>query len=362
VNNTNPGGLCAFVAKVSAGGMLAWSSYLGGSGSDVGYSIALDASGKALVAGSTGSPDFAGANNTNPGGTSAFVAKITPPGAVVSVIGSQFHYETAPPRVTIEFDADVSARLTLVELSLANLTTDEQVPVGMLALEFESDGRVARLTFPGHAGGVSPDGVYRLIVQAGESGLSQDHLFEFFVLAGDANRDGKVDIADLGITAANWQQSPRHWHQGDFNYDDLVGIADLGILAGNWQKELDLSLLEQAQAVDQSPVHETGFTREPSQSVLALQPPHAAALERAKAAPMGPVPHAQRASNAAVVPAPSPVAETAGAATNGQKVSAVAAIPTAPPRWSYDYGLFGDVPMSRDRLVDPAEEELLVTA
>jgi hypothetical protein len=53
--------------------------------------------------------------------------------------------------------------------------------------------------------------------------------------AGDANLSGSVTIADLGILAANWQGTDRHWYHGDFNYDGLVNIADLGILAANWQ-------------------------------------------------------------------------------------------------------------------------------
>jgi hypothetical protein len=54
-------------------------------------------------------------------------------------------------------------------------------------------------------------------------------------LPGDANGDGRVDIADLGILAANWQQSGRSWQHGNFNGDGWVDIADLGVLAGNWQ-------------------------------------------------------------------------------------------------------------------------------
>jgi hypothetical protein len=53
---------------------------------------------------------------------------------------------------------------------------------------------------------------------------------------GDASLDGAVTIADLGILAANWQQSGKHWFEGDFNFDQQVTIADLGILAANWQK------------------------------------------------------------------------------------------------------------------------------
>jgi hypothetical protein len=54
-------------------------------------------------------------------------------------------------------------------------------------------------------------------------------------LGGDANLDGQVTIADLGVLAANWQQEDRYWFHGDFNYDGTVNIADLGILAANWQ-------------------------------------------------------------------------------------------------------------------------------
>jgi glucose/arabinose dehydrogenase len=54
-------------------------------------------------------------------------------------------------------------------------------------------------------------------------------------LPGDANLDGRVDIGDLGILAANWQQSDRLWEHGDFSGDYAVTIADLGILAANWQ-------------------------------------------------------------------------------------------------------------------------------
>jgi hypothetical protein len=54
-------------------------------------------------------------------------------------------------------------------------------------------------------------------------------------LAGDANRDGQVNIADLGILAGNWQSDDAYWEKGDFSGDGSVTIADLGILAANWQ-------------------------------------------------------------------------------------------------------------------------------
>ena len=51
---------------------------------------------------------------------------------------------------------------------------------------------------------------------------------------GDANRDGTVGLIDLGVIAANWNQSGRSWAQGDFSGDGSVTLTDLGALAANW--------------------------------------------------------------------------------------------------------------------------------
>jgi hypothetical protein len=51
---------------------------------------------------------------------------------------------------------------------------------------------------------------------------------------GDANRDGKVDVGDLGILAANYGMSDKLWDDGDFNADGCVDVGDLGLLAANY--------------------------------------------------------------------------------------------------------------------------------
>ena len=59
------------------------------------------------------------------------------------------------------------------------------------------------------------------------------------VLAGDANRDGKVDDMDATILATNWQKTGGAvWSEGDFTYDGNVDYADATILAANWQKTI----------------------------------------------------------------------------------------------------------------------------
>src|SRR5262249_52289251 len=59
VQPRSPGSLDAFVAKLNAtGSALLYSTYLGGSGGDIGYGIAVDAAGNACVTGETDSSDF----------------------------------------------------------------------------------------------------------------------------------------------------------------------------------------------------------------------------------------------------------------------------------------------------------------
>jgi hypothetical protein len=80
------GGSDAFVAKVDAGGSaLVFSTYLGGSGSESGHGIAVDVSGNAYVTGQTSSANFPTANafQSASGGTGdAFVTKLSPAGVL----------------------------------------------------------------------------------------------------------------------------------------------------------------------------------------------------------------------------------------------------------------------------------------
>jgi len=72
-----------FVAKFTSSGGLAYSTYLGGSGLDLAYGIAVDSSGSAYVAGYTSSVDFPVLNafrNTNSGLNDGFVTKFSPAG------------------------------------------------------------------------------------------------------------------------------------------------------------------------------------------------------------------------------------------------------------------------------------------
>ena len=83
VQSSLDSGLDAFVSKLSPTGTLLYSTYLGGSGIDVGNAIAVSSSGNAYVVGYTASTDFPvqGAVQTANGGDyDAFVTELSPSG------------------------------------------------------------------------------------------------------------------------------------------------------------------------------------------------------------------------------------------------------------------------------------------
>jgi hypothetical protein len=83
----NGGGNDAFVAKLnSAGSALVYSTYLGGSGIEHGYGIAVDSAGNAYLTGLTSSTDFPIKNPlqaASGGGSDAFVAKLNSAGSAL---------------------------------------------------------------------------------------------------------------------------------------------------------------------------------------------------------------------------------------------------------------------------------------
>jgi hypothetical protein len=124
VNNTyKNGAFDAFVAKVSAAGTQSWATYLGGSGSDVGYGIIVDDSGTAFVVGTTTSADFVGVNNTFQGGTyDAFIAKIAAEGSQAWATYVGGNYDDIARRIYIDAEGNtfIAGQTTSTNLASAN--------------------------------------------------------------------------------------------------------------------------------------------------------------------------------------------------------------------------------------------------
>ena len=157
----------------------------------------------------------------------------------VSIASSNFHFATAPHQLRFGFNTDVSASLGTDDLVVQNLTTGQTIPAGDFTLAYDAATNTATFTYTG-AGGALPDGNYRATLVAGgitsPGGLAPrgDHVFDFFFLRGDANRDRAVTLQDFDRIAANFGQSPRDFTQGDFNYDGVVTLQDFDILAGRF--------------------------------------------------------------------------------------------------------------------------------
>ncbi len=56
------------------------------------------------------------------------------------------------------------------------------------------------------------------------------------ILPGDANRDGKVDINDLTVVLANYNQGGMTWTEGEFTGSGTVDINDLTIVLANYNQ------------------------------------------------------------------------------------------------------------------------------
>jgi hypothetical protein len=153
--------------------------------------------------------------------------------AAPGVTASNFNFATLPQRLSFTFDQNVGPSLGLDDIVVQQLPGGPTVTPS--AVSFDTATNTATFTF----NTAIPDGGYRArLIASGISGpggqLPADHTFEFTFLRGDANGDGRVNLNDFNILAANFGQSPRDFTQGDFDYSGNVNLTDFNILAGRF--------------------------------------------------------------------------------------------------------------------------------
>jgi hypothetical protein len=156
--------------------------------------------------------------------------------------------------VRLTFDQQVGGSLALGDFTLTNQTTGAVIPSAQVTLAYDEFSAAATLRFPGSTAGglvgVLPDGVYLLSAPAGSitnadgESLATDLAFSFHVLAGDADRDGDVDLADFSLMAAEFNSTEQAgvFSGGNFDYglDRVTNINDFAILASNFNASLPL--------------------------------------------------------------------------------------------------------------------------
>src|SRR5688572_17576932 len=161
-----------------------------------------------------------------------------------AVSSSAFDYAAAPMAVRVVFSEDVGPTVADSDLQVFNLTTGTPVPAQSVRASYDAASRTATFTFPGYPGGALPNGNYRATLAAGSvadaSGnlLGLAHAAQFFVLAGDLNRDRAVNGTDFALLAGNFGKAGMSYAQGDSNADGSVNGSDFAILAGNFGKTL----------------------------------------------------------------------------------------------------------------------------
>ncbi|MCC5785873.1 MAG: SBBP repeat-containing protein [Phycisphaerales bacterium] len=235
----------AFVLKVSPSGQLQWMTYLGGSDSDSGRGIAMDADGNALVTGSTESTDFTGRNNSIHGRRDAFALKVSSSGQIewMTYLGGNGNDGGGG----IVVDADGNALVT-GSTGSTNFTGRNNRRHGgttdAFALKVSSTGQIEWMTYLGGSdrdtgSGIALDGDGNALVTGwtlstnfvGRNNSFQGGLMDAFLLKlapdpgcpADLNGDGVVDADDfflfLQLFAAG---DPR----ADFNGDGVIDAND----------------------------------------------------------------------------------------------------------------------------------------
>lgn len=57
------------------------------------------------------------------------------------------------------------------------------------------------------------------------------------LIPGDANLDGVVDVSDLALLSANWEETGKYWNEADFTGDACADVSDLGVLTTYWEQD-----------------------------------------------------------------------------------------------------------------------------
>lgn len=158
----------------------------------------------------------------------------------VKVEGAQFRFEQAPLSVIVKFTEDVEMTLGTGDVILELLTPNGPINVPFIGEFYDPAAHALFLGMETK----SPDGNYRLTIRAQSvadpagNRLEEDFVHDFYILAGDANRDRKVDFFDFLILRSNYGKSDKLFSEGDFNYDRQVDFFDFLILRGNYNVTL----------------------------------------------------------------------------------------------------------------------------
>lgn len=164
------------------------------------------------------------------------------------VMSDRFDFDqellTEPPHsIQFRFTHDVSASLSVDDLTVVNTTTNTTISPTLFELtNYDPGTNIVTFAYDG----ILPDGDYTAtldgagITNINQTPLAGDYVAEFYVLAGDLNRDRVVDFDDLLIVAQNYGEAGHRYTEGnvDYSQDGLVSFSDLLIVAQQYGQTL----------------------------------------------------------------------------------------------------------------------------
>jgi cyclophilin family peptidyl-prolyl cis-trans isomerase len=150
-----------------------------------------------------------------------------------------FHHDASPHKLTYRFSENVAASLAPADVQVERPGFDTP-PFPAATVSYDTNTNTATFGFSGVLGNSN----YRAhlentaVTDAAGNPLASDSVFDFWVLAADANRDRAVDFKDLVIVAQNYGGTGKTWASGDFTGDGAVDFNDLVQLAQNYNTTL----------------------------------------------------------------------------------------------------------------------------
>jgi hypothetical protein len=176
-----------------------------------------------------------------------------------TVTSSDLFYTGSPNQLSFIFNEDVGGSLQLSDLQVKK---DGTTNIAATSVSYDAATRTATFTLPTNLA----DGNYKATFVTNEirdpssNALDNTFAYDFFIFAGDANHDRRIDVADFKRLSANYgRTSGVTFADGDFNYDGKVDNADLGILSLRWNQTLNPPL-------QSAPTSDTSTTSPPPSS------------------------------------------------------------------------------------------------
>jgi hypothetical protein len=157
-------------------------------------------------------------------------------------VAQSFNYNVETNQIVAQFSQDVGASVASSVLQVVNTTTGQTIPSGWFTTTWNAAQKVATFTFnvPMTNGNYRATLVGDQIRNGDGTPMASSPSHTFHVLAGDVNRDRKVDFSDLLILAQNYGKSGRTYATGnlDRSGNGSVDFNDLLILAQNYGQTL----------------------------------------------------------------------------------------------------------------------------